>query len=65
MIITSDFRIRREVCEDPIFGASCIRCNTKFGNHVVYVAWLVENQFSADLARGRSSVGHHMTVDEC
>ena len=52
-------------CEDPIFGASCIRCDAKFGNHVVYVAWLVENQFSADLARGRSSVGHHMTVDEC
>jgi len=51
------------VCEDPIFGASCIRCDAKFGNHVVYVAWLVENQFGADLARGRSSVGHHMTVE--
>jgi len=30
-------------CEDPIFGASCIRCDAKFGNHVVYVAWLVKN----------------------
>jgi len=50
-------------CEDPIFGASCIRCDAKFGNHVVYVAWIVENQFGADLARGRSSVDHHMTVE--
>jgi len=28
---------------------------------VVYVSWLVENQFGADLARERFGVGHQMT----
>jgi len=28
-----------------------VRCDAKFGNHVVYVAGLGENRFGADLAR--------------
>jgi len=64
-LATSELQFGFKACEDPIFGASCIRCDAKFGNHVVYVAWLVENQFGADLARGRSGVGHHKTVDDC